>query len=94
VESGARVAFDWRQIDWPERVLTEVGVRFEPIFDGTLVSVEHSGFERLGRRCERTAREYRAAWAGALVWVAGRARVASSQGVETHGHRGANALAG
>jgi hypothetical protein len=75
-EPGARVALGWRQIDWPEGVSTEVDVRFEPIFDGTLLFVEHSGFERLGRRRERTAREYRAAWAGALGWVARRARVA------------------
>jgi hypothetical protein len=79
-EPVARVRLTWRQPGWPEDVSTDVEIRFEPVFDGTLLSVEHSGFERLRRRPDRTARAYQAAWTAALAWVAGRARLASGLG--------------
>ncbi|HEX2126310.1 MAG TPA: hypothetical protein VHF45_07105 [Thermoleophilaceae bacterium] len=69
-----------RQGGWPEDVSTDVETRFRPAFDGTLLSVEHSGFERLRRRPNRVTREYRTAWTAALAWVARRARVASRLG--------------
>jgi uncharacterized protein YndB with AHSA1/START domain len=75
-EPGVHLAFGWRQPDWPEGVSTEVDVRFAPVFDGTLLSVEHAGFERLG--LNRARGEYRVAWNEAVGWVARRARLAPS----------------
>jgi uncharacterized protein YndB with AHSA1/START domain len=46
-EPGTRLVFTWREPDWPEGVSTDVNVLFEPLFGGTLLTVEHSGFERL-----------------------------------------------
>jgi uncharacterized protein YndB with AHSA1/START domain len=46
-EPGTRLVFTWREPDWPEGVSTAVNVLFEPLFGGTLLTVEHSGFERL-----------------------------------------------
>jgi Activator of Hsp90 ATPase homolog 1-like protein len=83
-QPGARIALSWRQIGWPEGVSTDVEIRFRPAFDGTLVSVDHSGFERLGRRSERVTSEYHAAWVVALGWVAWRTR-AGSQAARTGG---------
>ena len=77
-EPGACVAFGWRQMDWPQGVSTEVDVRFEPVFGGTLLSVEHSGFGTLGPDLERSPSEYRAAWNEAIGWVARRVRLESS----------------
>src|SRR5919108_314609 len=64
-EPGAHLAFGWRQPDWPEGASTEVDVRFAPVFDGTLLSVEHAGFERLG--LSRAGGEYRDAWNDAVA---------------------------
>jgi hypothetical protein len=72
--SGGRLASTWREPDWPHGASTDLDVRFEPIFGGTLVHVDHSGFERLGPTFTRAGAEYRAAWAAGLGWVAGRAR--------------------
>jgi uncharacterized protein YndB with AHSA1/START domain len=71
---GSRLAFTWREPDWPEGASTDVDVRFEPIFGGTLVRVEHWGFDRIGRRATQAGTGYEAAWTAALGWVAGRAR--------------------
>jgi uncharacterized protein YndB with AHSA1/START domain len=46
-EPGARLAYTWRQADWPKEAVTEVDVRFEAVPDGTRVSVRHTGFEKL-----------------------------------------------
>lgn len=75
-EPGAHLAFGWRQPDWPAGVSTEVDVRFAPVFDGTLLSVEHAGFERLGSN--RAGGEYGYAWNEAVGWVARRARLSPS----------------
>jgi hypothetical protein len=75
---GARSTLTWREPDWPEGASTDVDIRFEPIFGGTLVGVEHSGFERLGRQAPLIGAEYRSAWTAALAWVAGRARARGS----------------
>jgi uncharacterized protein YndB with AHSA1/START domain len=44
-EPPARVAFTWRQPTW--NADTQVEVRFAREADGTRVTLEHSGFERL-----------------------------------------------
>lgn len=77
-EPSTRVALAWKQIGWPEGVATDVDIRFEPAFDGTLVSLEHSGFERLGGRREALIRAYGVAWNETLHWVARRALVATA----------------
>lgn len=71
---GARLAFTWGEPDWPEGASTDVDIRFEPIFGGTLVRLEHSGLERVGPSASRVGAGYRAAWTAALAWVARRAR--------------------
>jgi Activator of Hsp90 ATPase homolog 1-like protein len=73
-QPGARLALTWREVYWPAGASTDVDVRFEPLFGGTLVSLEHSGFERIGPNAGRTAVEYRVAWIHALGWIAARAR--------------------
>jgi hypothetical protein len=73
-EPGAHLTFRWRQADWPEGASTEVDVRFMPVFDGTLLSIEHAGFEHLDRDAERVRGRYRDAWNEAIGWVARRAR--------------------
>jgi hypothetical protein len=70
---GARLALAWREPDWPEGASTDLDIRFEPVFAGTLMCVAHSGFERVGRGAPRIAGEYRAAWTATLVHVARRA---------------------
>jgi Activator of Hsp90 ATPase homolog 1-like protein len=82
-EPGAHLTFGWRQADWPEGASTEVDVRFIPVFDGTLLSIEHAGFERLRRNPERVRGEYLAAWTEAASWVArrGAPRASTRRGV-------------
>ena len=45
---------------------TEVEIRFEPSGDGTLVTVEHSGWERLGARAAERRERNERGWAGLL----------------------------
>ena len=45
---------------------TELEVRFTPADDGTLVELEHRGWERLGEDAERSRAGYGAGWAGVL----------------------------
>jgi hypothetical protein len=71
---GRRLAFTWREPDWPEGASTDVDIHFEPIFGGTLVRIEHSGFERIGPNAGGAGAGYQAAWTAALAWVARRAR--------------------
>jgi len=46
-EAGKRVAYTWRQADWPDDGITNVEVTFEPVDGGTRVRIEQTGFERL-----------------------------------------------
>lgn len=47
-ERPRRLAFTWRQPDFPDSLRTEVEVRFEALDDGvTRVSVEHRGFHAI-----------------------------------------------
>jgi uncharacterized protein YndB with AHSA1/START domain len=41
-ELGARLAYTWRQADWPEDAVTDVEVRFDPVAGGTRVSVHRA----------------------------------------------------
>jgi hypothetical protein len=71
---GGRLALTWREPEWPEGASTDIDLRFEPIFGGTLIRVEHSGFERLGPQAAQAGAGYQVAWTAALGWVARRAR--------------------
>lgn len=42
-----RLVFSWHQPDFPADLETEVEVRFEPVGDGTRVTVEHRGFTKV-----------------------------------------------
>jgi len=44
-EPGSRLAFSWRQASFAPDQATEVEVRFEPVGDGTRVTVEHRGWD-------------------------------------------------
>ena len=51
----------WKPNDRPEPP-TEVDVRFEPDGDGTIVRLEHRGWERLGERAEQARAGYEQGW--------------------------------
>ena len=55
-----RIVFTWRNPEWPAD--TEVEVLFRPDGEGTRVTVEHRGFERLGPEGEAVARRYAGGW--------------------------------
>ena len=44
-ERGARLVFGWRQASFTADQGTEVEVRFEPVEEGTRVTVEHRGWD-------------------------------------------------
>lgn len=44
-----RVVFGWRQITFTPEQSTEVAVRFDPVATGTLVTVEHFGWDAIPR---------------------------------------------
>jgi uncharacterized protein YndB with AHSA1/START domain len=46
-EPGKRLVFTWRQGNWDPTQSTDVEVRFEPSGRGTLVTVEHGGWDRV-----------------------------------------------
>lgn len=46
-EPPRRLAFTWRQESFPPDLKTEVEVTFEPAGEGTRVSVEHRGFDKV-----------------------------------------------
>ena len=71
-EPGRCLAFTWINLGWPEGVHTNVEVTFEPEGDHTVVTLRHSGFERLGPDAERLMAGYDAGWKEVLVWFAGR----------------------
>ena len=57
---GERLAFAYRSVHLPPGLATEVEVRFEPIADGTRVTLEHRGLDQLP--AEEYARWQRRAW--------------------------------
>ena len=46
-EPGRRVAYSWRQVDWPAGEEMEIEVTFAPAATGTLVTINVRGWERL-----------------------------------------------
>jgi uncharacterized protein YndB with AHSA1/START domain len=56
-----RVAFTWHPGDEPARA-QDVEVRFEPAGAGTLVTLTHTGFERLGEQAKVARRVYPLGW--------------------------------
>jgi hypothetical protein len=74
-EPGVRPGLTSAQPDWPEDESTPVDVRFEPLTDATLVSLEQRGFECVGPDAAELCAEYGSAWQEALRWLAARTRV-------------------
>lgn len=70
-EPGSRLGFTWTQLGWPEGATTEIEVTFEPSDEGTLVRIEHTGFERLPD-AERYLQGYDTGWKTLLGWYAER----------------------
>jgi uncharacterized protein YndB with AHSA1/START domain len=71
-EPGERVAFTWRTADRAEAASTDVDVRFAATAAGTRVTVEHSGWERLGAAAAGASEGYSAGWQELLTWYAER----------------------
>src|SRR5439155_1386354 len=46
-EPGKRLAYTWRQSDWPEDAVTDVQITFEPADGGTRVRMRQTGWERV-----------------------------------------------
>ena len=63
-EPPARVVFSWRQPSW--NADTEVEVRFAAEGDGTRVTLEHRGWERLNDAARKAADSYGQGWDFAL----------------------------
>ena len=59
-EPPGRIVFTWKSPDW--RGETEVEVVFVEDRDGTLVTVEHRGFERLGAVADPEASRFGGGW--------------------------------
>jgi len=66
-----RILFTWRSPDW--RAETEVDVRFVAEDPGTIVQLEHRGFERLGADGESIARRWAGGWPRVVRAFAARA---------------------
>ena len=65
-EPGARLLFQYRSAHLPSDVPTEVEVRFEPTAEGTRVTLEHRGLDRLPLP---TARMWESrAWIAFMGW--------------------------
>jgi uncharacterized protein YndB with AHSA1/START domain len=69
-EPGRRLAFTWRQEDWPAAESTDVDVWFEPSERGTRVTVEHSGWERVRSVDPAVGEGYGQGWAELLGFYA------------------------
>jgi uncharacterized protein YndB with AHSA1/START domain len=67
-----RIVFTWRSPEWPAD--TEVDVRFTTADRGTVVSLEHRGFERLGPEGAAIARRWVSGWPRVMRAYAERAR--------------------
>ena len=70
-EPGTRLGLTWTQAGWPEGAATDVEIAFAPVAGGTRVSLEHTGFERVG--ADGAAAGYEAGWTEILGWYAERA---------------------
>jgi uncharacterized protein YndB with AHSA1/START domain len=65
-EPSRRVAFTWHPGEAPSDP-TDVDVRFSQVEGGTLVELDHSGWERLGAGWEERRRDYDSGWKGVLA---------------------------
>lgn len=72
-EPGERLVFTWRMPNWPDGVDTDVEVRFTDAPGGTLVRVEHSGWDRLGADGVAMGAGYSRGWGELLDMYAGAA---------------------
>jgi activator of HSP90 ATPase len=72
-EPGERLGLTWTQASWPDGVFTDIEINFEPAAEGTLVRLEHTGFERVGREAETSRDRYDGGWKTVLGWFAERA---------------------
>jgi uncharacterized protein YndB with AHSA1/START domain len=70
-EPGRRLGMTWTQVGWPPGVTTDIEVTFEPAADGTVVRLEHSGFERVPD-ADRSLAGYDSGWKELLSWYAER----------------------
>jgi uncharacterized protein YndB with AHSA1/START domain len=68
-EPGSRLALTWTQTGWPEGVSTDIEVTFEPANGGTVVRLQHAGFERVPD-AETSASRYDTGWNTLLGWFA------------------------
>jgi uncharacterized protein YndB with AHSA1/START domain len=69
-EPGRRLVFTWRQGDWGASETTDVEVRFEPCEQGTRVTVEHGGWERVPSAAPGLRDGYGHGWAELLGFYA------------------------
>jgi uncharacterized protein YndB with AHSA1/START domain len=60
----SRIVFEWKQPDW--EASTEVEVRFTPEGAGTLVELEHRGWDRAGAAAVRMREQYEGGWHAVL----------------------------
>ena len=65
----SRVVLAWKP-NTNEHPPTELEVRFTPQGDGTLVELEHRGWERLGEAAEESRASYGEGWGGVLSMFA------------------------
>ena len=69
-EPGRRLGLTWTQNGWPQDASTELDITFERVADGgTLVRLEHRGFERVPGAIDFIA-GYDAGWKEVLGWFA------------------------
>jgi uncharacterized protein YndB with AHSA1/START domain len=68
-EPGKRLAYTWRQSDWPEDAITDVEITFEPVNGGTRVRMRQTGWERVPGGLE-IAKGYSMGAATLLEWYA------------------------
>ncbi|MGC4893884.1 SRPBCC domain-containing protein [Micromonospora sp. DT31] len=69
-EPGRRLAFTWRQADWATDETTDVDIRFEPVGQGTRVTVEHSGWDRVRSATAGSADGHGRGWTELLDFYA------------------------
>jgi len=72
-EPGKRLVFTWRQDDWAPSESTDVEVRFEATERGTLVTVEHGGWNRVSAMGSGLTENYSHGWAELLGFFAAEA---------------------